>query len=124
MARGRKSQIVAAEEAAMIILDTDLFTLAQHPDSESAIRLRARVAQIPREERLATTVITYEEQTRGWLALMAKAKDSARLVAAYNRLSHHLETYSKVLVVRFTDEAAVEYDRLRSLRLRVGSMDL
>ena len=50
------------------ILDTDVFTLAELPDSREYLQLHARVLELSPEDTLVTTIVTYEEQTRGWLA--------------------------------------------------------
>ncbi|MCY2991045.1 MAG: hypothetical protein NTY19_24680 [Planctomycetota bacterium] len=56
----------------MLVLDTDHVSLLQWGGGEEAERLRARL-QIADEE-VAVTVISYEEQTRGWLAYVARAR--------------------------------------------------
>lgn len=63
----------AEEILQMIILDTDTLSIAQRPDSAAAITLRRRMAEVSPDEVVATTIITYEEQTRGWFAYLAKA---------------------------------------------------
>jgi tRNA(fMet)-specific endonuclease VapC len=70
----------------MYILDTDLFTLTELPNSPEYFRLHARAAQLPNTDRIATTIITYEEQTRGWLAYAAKSLDLQHQIRSYIRL--------------------------------------
>ncbi len=106
------------------ILDTDLFTLAILPDSPEYLRLHARALQLPMEDKVVTTIITYEEQTRGWLAYAAKSSALPHQVKAYNRLKQHLVNYLKWEVLDFDIAAAYEFERLRSLKLRVGTNDL
>jgi tRNA(fMet)-specific endonuclease VapC len=125
MAQGGESQTSRTHGSQVIILDTDLFTLGQRPgNSPEALRLRARIAQIPPEEQLATTIITYEEQTRGWFAFLAKARNVAEQVYAYHRLYQHLDCFRGIYVVEFTRDAAAEFAGLRAMRLRVGTLDL
>ena len=76
----------------MILLDTDMLTLAMYPDTPAAVALQSRITQLPNDEQVATTVITYEEQTRGWLAFLASAKTPEAQVNAYLKLLHHLDT--------------------------------
>jgi predicted nucleic acid-binding protein len=45
----------------MIILDTDVFSSLELPDSTEYGRLRARIAQLDPPEPVATAIITYEE---------------------------------------------------------------
>jgi tRNA(fMet)-specific endonuclease VapC len=108
----------------MVILDTDHLTLLERGDSAASKRLRKRLADLPPDEPAVTTIITYEEQTRGWLAYMARARGVTQQVAAYQRLRLHVETYRRIPVIDFDDRAAVEFQRLRAARVRVGTMDL
>ncbi len=106
------------------VLDTDLFTLAEITDSPEYIKLRARVAQLPRDDAVVTTIITYEEQTRGWLSYAAKSRSLDHQIKAYDRLKRHLYAYLKIDVLDFDAAVAQEFQRLVDLRLRIGSSDL
>lgn len=107
----------------MVVLDTDHVTLLEWGQGEESQRLRARLDQLPAAER-ATTIVTFEEQTRGWLAYLAKARTAAEMVNAFGKLSRHLDIYRPMQVLRFDDRAAAEFERLRNLRLRTGTKDL
>ena len=107
----------------MVVLDTDHVSLLERASSQEYQRLRARLDQVPPHERV-TTIITYEEQTRGRLAYLSRARTIARQVEAYRRLRRHIELYRDILVLDFDDRAAGEYQRLQALRLRVGTLDL
>lgn len=106
------------------ILDTDVFTVAQLPDSPEYRRLHARVLGMAAEDVLATTIVTYEEQTRGWLAFAAKSGSTKHQVEAYRRLKKHLGIYAGFTVLDFDESAGREFDRLRGLKLRLGTADL
>jgi tRNA(fMet)-specific endonuclease VapC len=58
----------------MVILDTDLVSLLQAEDSKPMAILSARLRGLD-STAVATTIVTYEEQMRGWLAFKAQAKD-------------------------------------------------
>src|SRR6266567_1404416 len=107
----------------MYVLDTDLLSLLEYPEGRHAQRLQARLNQVTGED-VVTTIVTYEEQMRGWFALMAKARSVSAQVDVYRRLHRHLENYRSIDVLDFEGRAAVEYQRLRSLRLGIGTMDL
>jgi tRNA(fMet)-specific endonuclease VapC len=107
----------------MIILDTDIFTLLQREESKAKATLQARLSQVDPAE-IMTTVITYEEQTRGWLDYKARAKPSIEEVGAYAKLKKHLEGYRTITLLDFSVEAASELQRLRRMRIRIGTMDL
>jgi tRNA(fMet)-specific endonuclease VapC len=105
-----------------IILDVDCLSLLERGGVE-AQRLQRRLATLPRDE-VATTIITFEEQMRGWLAYLAKSRTIEAQMLAYERLKRFLDNYRVIPVVGFERAAAAEFERLRSLRLRVGTMDL
>ena len=106
------------------ILDTDVFSLAELQDSPEYLRLRVRVMQLGDDDKLATTIITYEEQTRGSLGYAAKSRDVAHQIKAYTRLKKHLQSYLNFEVLDFDEPAGREFERLRSLKLRIGTADL
>jgi tRNA(fMet)-specific endonuclease VapC len=106
------------------ILDTDVFTLAELPDSPEYLRLHAKVLQLEADDKLATTIITYEEQTRGWLAYAAKSRDISHQIKAYERLKRHLRVYLNFDVLDFDEVAGNEFERLRASKLRIGAADL
>jgi tRNA(fMet)-specific endonuclease VapC len=106
------------------ILDTDVFTFAELPDSPEYLRLHARVLLLDKTDKIVTTIVTYEEQTRGWLAYAAKSRSTSHQIKAYGRLKKHLMVYMGFEVLDFDAAAATEFDRLRSLKLQVGTSDL
>jgi tRNA(fMet)-specific endonuclease VapC len=65
----------------MYILDTDVLSLLEEPKGDAARRLQYRLASLPDDD-VATTIISYEEQTRGWFALLARAKSVTAQVGA------------------------------------------
>ena len=117
---------VEAESEAPVkfILDTDIFTIASLRDSPDYLRFHARILELGQDDLIATTIITYEEQTRGWLAYSAKSRQTAHQIRAYARLKQHLTAYSEIDVLDFDEVAGQQYDRLCALRLRLGAADL
>jgi len=106
----------------MLVLDTDHMSVLEWGGGRSG-PLRERLANIaPRE--VATTIISYEEQIRGWMAYLARARSLAHQVEAYARLRRHLDNYRSILVLDFDEQAAAEFQRLRRGRIRIGTMDL
>jgi tRNA(fMet)-specific endonuclease VapC len=105
----------------MYLLDTDHLSLVQRGGSEGqAILLRLRVSGVT----FGTTIVTYEEQLRGWLEHLAKAKNLERQVVAYQLLLRHTRNYRVIDVVAFDSVAAQEFSRLRKAYPRLGAMDL
>jgi len=108
----------------MYILDTDLISLLESVSySPEAQRLRFRLSALKPEEHI-TTIITFEEQVRGWMAYLAQKRTLAQQVAAYHRLKGVLDRYLKLTVLEFDDAAAAEFERLQKMRIRIGTMDL
>jgi tRNA(fMet)-specific endonuclease VapC len=106
----------------MVILDTDHLTIF-FEGSVAGSHIRRRLAALPAGD-IATAIVSYEEQSRGWLAYLAKAKTVADTVEGYRRLHNHLVYFRKMPVVDFSQSAAIEFQRLRKLGLRIGTMDL
>jgi len=107
----------------MYILDTDHLSLLGRANSPEAQRLRFRLARLKPEERV-TTIITFEEQMRGWMSHLAQARSLTQQVEAYRRLKEFLDRYLKITVLEFDDAAAAEFEQLKLARLRIGTMDL
>jgi tRNA(fMet)-specific endonuclease VapC len=107
----------------MLVLDTNYLSLLQWSDPSGRQELLAKIRR-NQDEEVVTTIVTYEEQTRGWMAVKASAKTVAQEIAAYSRLKRHLDDYRAILVLDFDERAAVEYQRLRKSRIRIGTMDL
>src|SRR5213593_1854777 len=72
----------------MIVLDSDHLSLLEHPESPTTQRLLNRMDKSPDQE-FATTVISLEEQLRGWLAVINRYSDIPRQIAASRQSSFH-----------------------------------
>jgi tRNA(fMet)-specific endonuclease VapC len=107
----------------MFILDTDHLSLLEWGSGAAGQSLRQRILRLPEDE-VVTTIINFEEQTRGWLAFQARGRSLEQQVNAYRKLKRHLDIYLGLNVLEFTMKAAREFERLRTLRVRIGSMDL
>lgn len=107
----------------MVVLDTDHISLLEFGSSEAARCLIQRLDSIPEAE-VVTTIISYEEQTRGWLALTARCRTLAAHVEAYRRMKAQLRNYCGVTVLDFDDSAAMTFARLQKHKLRIATMDL
>ena len=55
---------------------------------------------------------------------LSSAKTVARMVHVYGKLAEHIRFYSTLQILDFSEVAAVEFQRLKGLKLRVGTMDL
>ncbi|HZZ79500.1 MAG TPA: hypothetical protein VFE62_13335 [Gemmataceae bacterium] len=54
----------------MLVLDTDLLTIIQRQEGAAYERLVARLKPLAEKEPVAITIVSLEEQMRGWLAFL------------------------------------------------------
>jgi tRNA(fMet)-specific endonuclease VapC len=106
----------------MFLLDTDHMSLLDRGGA-AGVNIRERLRAVPPDD-IATTIVTYEEQMRGWLARIAQAPTTARQIAAYRELKWQLQNYCAIAVLEYDEKAAAEFERLRQARTRIGTMDL
>jgi len=107
----------------MFVLDSDYLSLIHRAESELGSRIRRRMAELGPAE-FATTIVNFEEQTRGWLSFAAKSKRNADMIEAYRRLEGHLRVYCPMKVLAFDEAAAVRFQELRNAKIRIGTFDL
>jgi tRNA(fMet)-specific endonuclease VapC len=106
----------------MYILDTDHLSLIQRNGGEGK-RILAKLASIEEVE-VAVTVITYEEQVRGRLSVLSRAKTLDEEIFAYRGLQQLGMDYRSIVIIPFSRTAALEHQRLRKAYPRLGNMDL
>jgi tRNA(fMet)-specific endonuclease VapC len=106
-------------KAHLFVLDTDHATLYQY----SHLTLRQRLESISPGQ-LATTIITYEEQVSGRLAVTRRARTTSARVESYYRLQQTLGFFCQIPVLPLNDTAATTFQRLLSFKLRIGTQDL
>ena len=106
----------------MYILDTDHISILERGGAK-AQHLITRLANV-KAENVAATIISYEEQLRGWLSYIRKAKTIDAEVEAYKELKKQLNNYSNIPIIEFNDRAAQEFKRLKNDYPRLGTMDL
>ena len=106
----------------MIVLDTDHLSLLQRRDAPAAFALQARLEAV--SDDVVTTVITLEEQMRGWLAVLHRVPEIPRQVAYYERLLRLVSFFAAWEVLPFDQQAAATFTQLRQQGVRIGTMDL
>ena len=107
----------------MLVLDTDHLSVLEWEASPTTQRLLTRLSLTAPDE-ATTTIINFEEQMRGWLAYLARARTLTQQVEAYRRLKRHLDNYRTIPVLEFDARAAAEFQRLRKTLRGIGTMDL
>jgi tRNA(fMet)-specific endonuclease VapC len=104
------------------LLDTDHVTLLERGGTEGAT-IRSRLAPLFPGE-VATTIISYEEQMRGWLAYVAQFHSVEKQVEPYHRLERGLRFFCAIPLVPFDERAVEVFQRIWLARPRIGTMDL
>ena len=107
----------------MFVLDTDVLSLIDQHATGRSQRLVDRLEQAD-PDLLASTIISYEEQMRGWMASLAQARSTPEQIQAYIRLERHLASWKQMRVLSFDESAAKIATELRRRYRRLGIMDL
>jgi tRNA(fMet)-specific endonuclease VapC len=107
----------------MIVLDTDHLTVLRYHDDSRCKVLTSRL-DASLDHHIVTTVVTVEEQMRGWLAEINRRKEIRRQITAYERLARMIEFLSEWEILLIDDTAAAEFSRLRKQGIRIGTQDL
>ena len=105
----------------MYILDTNHITVLGYSSPES-FRLVQRLNDSGQD--VVSTVITLEEQMRGWLAAINRTKDVFQQMMAYERLNTRTQFLSKWLLLPWSANAANIFVDLRKQGIRIGTADL
>jgi tRNA(fMet)-specific endonuclease VapC len=106
----------------VLILDKDVLTIVQRGSGPEFGTRLGRLQSA--DDEVYVTILSFEEQVRGWLAFVSGARSTAREVFAYSQLRLLLDDFGDRLVLDYDDDAAAEFRRLSKARLRIGSMDL
>jgi len=107
----------------MVILDSDYMTLLQWPDGRVADVIRRRLTESDPAE-LGTTIISFEEQMRGWLDAIRQSKKLSDQIEKYRYMKQALLQYCGITILDFDEVAVAEFQRLRKQYRRLGTMDL
>ena len=102
-------------------VDTNhLSELDRNPEFAARFEERRRAS----EADVFTTIVTIQEITRGWLALLNRPARASQQVQLYARFQRNIEVLREWDILPFDSEAAGLFENLRRQRLRIGTMDL
>jgi tRNA(fMet)-specific endonuclease VapC len=76
----------------VLVLDTDMLTLVQRKGGKEYETLVSRI-NAAGDQPVCVTIVSLEEQMRGWLAWISKARSSERLIEAYGKLHALVEDF-------------------------------
>jgi tRNA(fMet)-specific endonuclease VapC len=103
----------------LYLLDTDHLSLIQREDNDISVRFLAT----PREE-LAASVVSFEEQMRGWLSYIKQARKPEQACRAYAWLCRTQRFYCTLQLLEFDPGVSAIYEALCQAHRRLGRMDL
>lgn len=101
------------------LLDTDHVSLEQrgHPSVTKRVQLAG-------PSQVAVSVVTVEEQLRGWLALIRSATTAQKRTAAYTQLRTAVSYFAAFTLLDYTLAADTHVADLRQQGVRIGTQDL
>lgn len=108
----------------MMMPDSDHISILQHMESQQSGILAKRLREASKQVRVGISIISVEEQMRGWMASIAKERNVIRQVLSYNKLAELFGFFAKFPLVAFDEECAERFDELRANKIRIGTMDL
>ena len=79
----------------MIVLDTDCLTLLQRKRGTGYLDLVKNLSRFPTNE-ISTTIVSFDEQVRGWMSMVAKARTTEALIYAYDDLESFLTAFPAI----------------------------
>jgi len=103
----------------LYILDTDHASLFQRQYAQ----VTGKVGEKPPEQ-LAVTIITVEEQLRGWLAQIRRASTSQALIKAHLGLRRTIQYFNTIQLLDYDIAADTQFANLRQQKIRIGTQDL
>ena len=105
----------------MLVLDTDHLTVLDG-DAIAGTSLQLRLEQAGEE--VVATIVSAEEQLRGWLARIHSLRSVHDQIAAYSKLQQRLAFYAEWTLLPWTTGAADRFVEFRKAGVRIGTMDL
>src|SRR5438876_11535288 len=100
------------------VLDTDVITIVQEGSEPSAGRMQARIDHYPRDQ-IFFTVVSFQEQAKGWLGYLNRAREGVHILRGYDKLIRLLERYGEATVLPYDQPAHVRFRELVKLKVRV-----
>jgi tRNA(fMet)-specific endonuclease VapC len=105
----------------MLVFDTDHLV---EFDVASAVGEALRRKLEDTQDEVATTIISAEEQFRGWLAQIRRQHDPHQQIDVYKRLQRRIDFFAAWNVLPWDRASADILQGLRKQRIRIGTMDL
>ena len=105
-----------------VLLDTDHISIMWRRGSGAEL-LRSRLAALPDED-VCVCIVSFQEQVRGWLAYLNRARKREQTLQGYRELSGLFDRYRQRPILPFDDRAMDEFESSQRQRIRIGTQDL
>lgn len=105
------------------LLDTDVLSIFERPGSAAHTRLLSRLERCEADE-VGVSAVSYDEQAHGCHKLIFNARNPTQVLGAYDLLYKVLDAFRKYPLVKFDIDALIVFERLKSNKLRIGTLDL
>jgi tRNA(fMet)-specific endonuclease VapC len=105
----------------LLVLDTNHFSEWER-HSAAGQKLSGRLRLSRRE--MSLTIVTVEEELRGWLAEINRYHDLDRQIIPYSKLQRQVNGFSEWTILGWDAESAALFRRFRAQGIRIGTMDL
>lgn len=104
----------------LYVFDTDIAGFMQQ-DFPAVLR---HLESLHEDDRVATTIITFNEDITGWQAKCNRAQTATARSLAYDKLQRAMDFYCGKRILPFDATAAELFNQLRARDKRIGTNDL
>jgi len=105
------------------LLDTDILSIHQSERGEECERFRTHLDGVD-PTLVFVSIVSFHEQVVGWNAYLKRAKKIDGLIHGYEKFERILLDFSRLNILGFDRAAAAEFNQLKALGVRIGTMDL
>ena len=106
----------------LYLLDTDHAT-ALFRNNVAGKNLAVRLQHTAQDD-YGTTIISFEEQVRGWLDVLNRRKRQGNIVGAYSELNGMRLLYQRLAIWQYDERAEQIFQSLVKANVKVGTQDL
>jgi tRNA(fMet)-specific endonuclease VapC len=106
----------------MILLDTDHLSVLTYVGNRQYDSLSSKIRESTEE--FGATIVSLEEQMRGWLAAIHGKSDVGEQIAPYAHLARLWDFYRDWRILPWDAKAVALFKGFRKQKVRIGTQDL
>ena len=106
-----------------VLLDTDHLSVLQWEEQPACSRLLDRLRRLAPDD-IATSIVSFQEQIKGWQAYLIQVGKPDQIVLAYFKLETIWRWFLKMNVSSFSSEAQTRFTELKRGCPRISTLDL